>query len=158
MQQYGHVPRCVRGTRGAVRACAGIFRHHAPDQRIELRRYVRNDVGQRRRLLEQDLVQHREDLRAFERESPGHALERDATEPEQIGARVDFALSARLLRRHVRRRAEHQAGPRPPGVWLARDCRDGSALAVKLLTKAERKDDSIRFVRVTCETASRSRP
>ena len=43
---------------------------------------------------------------------PGQALEEDAAEREDVGARVEVAIAARLLRRHVARRAERGAGHR----------------------------------------------
>ncbi len=59
-----------------------------------------------RRILGQD----RHDVRARERRLAGEALEEDRSDGEEVGARVELLVSARLLGGHVARRSDQRSG------------------------------------------------
>jgi hypothetical protein len=89
-----------------MRPIRGIFREHPQDERLELGRRLRAQVTEPRRLLEQDLGEHRHDMLSHERRPPRQALEEDAAEREDVGPRVEVPRTSRLLRGHVRRGSE----------------------------------------------------
>ena len=68
-------------------------------------------LSTRRRVVAQDRRQERRHGLALERAAAREHLVEHRAEREDVGARVD-GLAARLLRRHVGGRAEHDSGPR----------------------------------------------
>ncbi len=93
------------------------------NRRIELR--------QRRRLLTEDLIEHRRQRVAAERQRPGqHLVEHDAKGPE-IDALID-GIAAQLLGRHVRDRAEHHARRGDQNVGLRQQVRFNRGRHVQL--------------------------
>ena len=87
--------------------------------------FERRPPGRAERLgvLVRDAVDDHLDALAGEGEAPGEHLVHDGGERELIGARVDLARAARLLGRHVLRRAEQHAlaGERDRGGAHLRD-------------------------------------
>jgi hypothetical protein len=96
---------------GAVgRARAALLGQHAREQRFERLGNVGIELARRRRIFGEDAREHRAPVFGGKRRAPGQALEQHTAEREDIGARIDVALAARLLRRHVAGRAEQAAG------------------------------------------------
>ena len=98
--------------RGRV-ALAGRRRHRARDDREEVRRQIRLERRQRRRVLGEHAREHRLPrdaglALAGERRPSGEHVVEDRAERVDIRALVD-TFAARLLARHVRRRAHHLA-------------------------------------------------
>ena len=73
-------------------------------------------------LLEQHFGQDGRNAVANERRPAGDALEEHASEREDVRARIDAPIAARLLRRHVRRRSDRDAHSRQGRLDL--DARD----------------------------------
>ena len=71
-------------------------------------------IVEARHLLEDDLEQDGHEVLALEGRLAGEALVEDAAEREDVRARVDVRSAVRLLRRHVRGRADHGAARRGP--------------------------------------------
>jgi hypothetical protein len=95
-----------------VRPVHGVLRQHRRDQVVQLRRHLRPQRADARRVTEQDLSEGAGGAVALERGRPGQALEQHAAEREHVGARVDRAAVAHLLGRHEAGRADHRAGLR----------------------------------------------
>ncbi len=96
--------------RGVARARVALLGEHVGQRRFEVRGQPGAELADRERLVEADLREHRHGRRAGERRLAGQALDHHAPEREQVGARVDLLLAARLLGRHVHRRAHDAAG------------------------------------------------
>ena len=95
--------------RAVAGATLGILRHHAVHEDVERLRDVANQLPDPRRLFEEDLGEHRHHVRTAEEATPGDALEKDAPEGEDVDARRDHAVAARLLRGHEAGRADEDA-------------------------------------------------
>jgi hypothetical protein len=93
-------------------ARVGILREHPRHEIGESARHLRPQLGDPRRILEDDLREDREQVLAGERRAPGQALEQHAPEREHVRARIDRMAAARLLRCHVAGGAEHGAAAR----------------------------------------------
>src|SRR5262249_34491649 len=89
-----------------------LFRQRASHKIVERLRQIGPRDADARRLLEQDLREHGHHVLAGERRLADQALVQQAAEREHVGARVDVAITFRLLGRHVTRRADHDAGAR----------------------------------------------
>ena len=87
-----------------------ILLQHLTDQRFQRRLDFGNQRRQPRRRLDHVGDHHLAGAGPHERRPAGHHLEQDAAERVDVGAVVDRARVARLLRRHVRRRSQHAAG------------------------------------------------
>jgi hypothetical protein len=109
--------------RDQVRAVAGPERgiscQHLRDERVEVFRHVRHERADPRDLAEQELAEHGHGAVALERRGAGQIVEEHAAEREHVGARIDQAVVARLLGRHVAGGAEQRAGPGELGAALA---------------------------------------
>jgi hypothetical protein len=88
----------------------GIFGQHLRDQRVEILGHLGPQRAHPRRLAEQDLGQERGRAVTLERGRAGEAQVQHAAEREHVRARVDRGVGARLLRRHVARGADQDAG------------------------------------------------
>ena len=111
----------VRDRAPVRRATGWLLRQHARDQRGERRGRLRRDLGERRRLRDEDLRDDGAHVVGGERRLAREAPEEDAAEREHVGARVDVLLAARLLGRHVPGRADRDAGRRELGLGAPRD-------------------------------------
>ncbi len=98
----------VQRLRRALQALLAILDERAADEAFEFRGDVGPQRPRRSRLAVQDGVERHGRRGALERpRAGGHFIEHHAVR-EQVAARVD-GLAARLLRRHVRRRADGHA-------------------------------------------------
>ena len=89
-----------------------VLGEHARDEDVHGLGHLGSQAAQPRRLLEQNFRQHRRHMLREKRRSPGQTLKQDASERKNIRARTQVALAARLLGRHIFRRAQHRAGTR----------------------------------------------
>ena len=96
-------------TSAAVGRAAACLLEHPPQQPLEAWRHVRHALRGARRVVRDDRVQLRERGLRFERMRAGGELVEDDAEREHVARRAG-ALAARLLRRHVARRAEDHVG------------------------------------------------
>ena len=87
-------------------AARRIFRQALPDDALELRRRVRLDLGQRARLVVQDVRDRLGRTAPGERAFPGGHLVQDAAQRENIGAPI-HGQAGRLFGREVARRPHH---------------------------------------------------
>jgi len=99
-----------RDLRASARSRVAILREHARDEIVEGRGEIGAHLAEPPRLLEQDLREHGHHAFADEGGSPAQALEEHAAEREDIDARVDRPLAARLLGGHVGGSADEGAG------------------------------------------------
>ncbi len=128
-----------REVRTVARAVSWLFRERARDELVELHRQLRPQLVDVRRVLEQDLREHGHHVVADERAASRQALEQHAAEREHVRARSDIALAARLLRRHVAGRADHDAGARREAIAVgdARDAEVEQLHAIELVVRQE---------------------
>ncbi len=127
----GRAPRRARRRSGASReprqrreeprdlapvARAGplVLGQEARDERLDGLGHGRLELADVRRLLEEDLGQQGRQVLGHEGRAAGEALEQHRAQREQVGAGVEVGRAAGLLRRHVRRRPQHQPGLRHP--------------------------------------------
>ena len=87
-------------------AARRIFRQALPDDALELQRRVRLDLGQRARLVVQDVRDHLRRTAPGERAFPGGHLVQDAAQREDIGAPI-HGQAGRLFGREVAHRPHH---------------------------------------------------
>jgi hypothetical protein len=96
--------------RGAVaRPQRRILGQHAREQRVDRRRQIVDPLAGARRLVEEDLGQHRHHVAAEERRPPGQALVEHRAQGEDVGARIDPLRPLRLLGGDVAGGADHAA-------------------------------------------------
>ena len=94
-----------RRRRGPVaRPERSVLGEHPRHQIVEPRRHVGPEVGDARRLLEEDLGEHPHRVLPGERRPPRQALVEHAPQGEHVDPGVEIALPPRLLGRHVPRR------------------------------------------------------
>ena len=105
------------------RTLLGSLGEAAREQVVEIARQLGPQLAEPRRLVEQDLREHRHHMIAGERRRAGQRLEQHAAEREHVRARADVAIASRLLRRHVAGRADHDAGARRELVTVGRSAR-----------------------------------
>ncbi len=108
--------RAERGRRRGDRCSIGrpllrVLGEHPPDERVERSRRVGPELGDLRRLLEEDFPEDGHDVLAAEGRDAGEALEEHAPERKDVRASVERGPAARLLGRHVAGRPdEHSSG------------------------------------------------
>ena len=101
----------LRRERGAVgRARRRVLRQHALDEIVDTPIEPRHERREARRRLEHDPHEHRQEILGLERRPPREHDEQQHRERVDVGRRIDIGEPARLLRRHVVRRADHDAG------------------------------------------------
>ena len=103
LQQLGHFG-------GALEALGGILRHQAFDERFQPRGHVGLHLPNGDGRLFADLMKHGESGRAAEGRQAGTHGIKHTSQAEQVGPVIDH-LPARLLRRHVFRRAGDHTVP-----------------------------------------------
>jgi hypothetical protein len=130
-------PQLSEHRRAVGRPRRRVLRQHGADQPLERARHVGSLLADGRHLGEDHARHDGEDVAGGEERPAEEALAEDAAEGEDVGAGRHRPIAARLLGRHVGRRADHVAGPReigerPPGVHHAEvdqlDPLDGAAL------------------------------
>ena len=106
---------------GALIAIGGTLGERSHQHRVEPVGQVVSQVARQRRPIVELRLNHRDGGLRLERQLPGQQpVQHDARRVE-IGAAVDL-VAAHLLRRHVRRRADHEAvAGHPLGAGDARD-------------------------------------
>ena len=100
------------------RPVLAVLRERVLDRGVERDGQLRPRVAQRRRRVLEVRDHLLQVAVAVERRRAGERLEQHAGERVHVGPAVDVA-AARLLGRHVVRRAHREAGPRQPVVGLA---------------------------------------
>jgi hypothetical protein len=145
-----------RRHRGAVPEALGrAAREHLREEIVELGRHVRADLAEARRLLERDLREQRDGVAADEGRAPREAAEEHAAERVHVRARVDATRGAGLLRRHVRGRAEREAGAREVAA-VVRHARDAEVEELRAQRITPREHD-VAGLQVAVDDAARVR-
>ena len=91
-----------------AKAVVGLLRHGLRDDRVEVAGDLRTLAPDVRRLLEEHLREHANEIVTAVRRLPRETAVEHAAEGELIGAGIDVQQSARLLGRDVARRADEQ--------------------------------------------------
>jgi len=117
----GHdAPQRPRHLTPRLRALLGVRVEHARQQIVEPRRRVLRHVGQARSRRRHQARQDRDRRRTDVRRPPRDHLEHRRAQRVEVGARAHLGVAARLLGRHVRRRADDRTGARELRVVGAR--------------------------------------
>jgi hypothetical protein len=103
-----------------ARSAGRVLLEHRRAQGVERAGHLGARALHARGLLEEDLREHRERARPRERRAAREALEQHAAEREHVGGGPHVVVTAALLGRHVRGRADRDARGRDGGVRLAR--------------------------------------
>ncbi len=121
-----------------ARALGWILREERRDRALDVLGHVGANAAHGQGLFEEDLREHRDDAPARERRALRQRLVEEAPEREHVGPRVDVARAARLLGRHVARRADEHPGLRQIAPQaLARDAEVEHARLVEVAAGGE---------------------